>query len=130
MRRFVTATVILVAFSALAPATAQIVGKHDYGRVASHDPFLGNGYMAGPGLRRELRDIDRRIDQARRNGTISQRQARQMRHQAAGIYYLAGVYRHGGISRSERIELRARIDLLRDTVNRRGRTAENDRRGR
>ena len=119
MRRLRTATFILViAWSSAPPAAAQIVGRPQYERVGTPDPFLGNGLMPGPSLGHELRAIDRRIDRARRNGWISRREARVMRAQAAGIAYLAGVYRHGGLSHSERVELRTRIDVLRDSVNR------------
>ena len=118
MHRLRIAGLIVIGLMSAPPATAQIVGRPHYERVSTPDPFLGNGYMPGPGLGRELRDIDRRIDRARRSGAITRREARQLRREAAGIAYLAGVYRHGGLTHSERVELRTRVAVLRDSVNR------------
>lgn len=119
MRRLRTVPLILILGSAwMPPAAAQIVGRPQYERVGLADPFLGNGSMPGASVGAELRQIDRRIDRARDNGLITRREARQMRSQARGIAYLAGVYRHDGLSYSERIELRTRIDVLRDSINR------------
>ena len=120
MRSLRTATSVFLTLSIAAPAGAQIVGRPDYGRVEAADPFLGNGYMPGPGLGRELRDIHQRIDRARRSGAITGREARQLRREAAVIAHLGHVYRNGGVSGSERQELRTRVDVLRDTVNRQG----------
>lgn len=119
MRRLRIAVLILILGSAsVPPAAAQIVGRPQYERVGTPDPFLGNGYMPGASVGAELRQIDRRIDRARDSGLITRREARQLRSEARGIVYLAGVYRHDGISYSERIELRTRLDVLRDAVNR------------
>lgn len=118
MHRLRTTSLVLIGLLSAPPATAQIVGRPQYERVSTPDPFLGNGYMPGPGLGRELRDIHRRIDRARESGAITRREARQLRREAAGIAYLADVYRHGGLSPSERVELRTRVAVLRDSVNR------------
>lgn len=118
MRRLSTFSLVILALSVAAPAAAQIVGRHDYGRVGTSDPFLGNGRIPGPTVRDELRDVDRRIDRARESGTISGREARQLRREAGAIVRLAGVYRHGGFSASERFELQARFLYLRGAINR------------
>jgi hypothetical protein len=102
-----------------APTTGQIVAPARYDRVDGFDPFLGNGEMPGRTTEGEIRVINRQINRARRNGWISRREARQLRAQAAGVAYLAGIYRQAGLSRSERLELRARTDVLRDALNRR-----------
>ena len=117
MRRLPTPFPFLAALAIAAPATAQIVGRHDYGRVGTYDPFLGNGRMPGPSVRDELRDIDRRIDRARDSGSLSRREARQLRREARAI---AWVGRHGQseLSASERMELTVRFQNLRDAINR------------
>jgi len=120
MRTLRTATFVIAAFAAVAPAAGQIVGRPNYGRVERNDPFLGNGQMPGPALWQELRDVDRRIDRAEQSGAITRREARQLRREAAGIAHSAYFYRHGGLSASERYELRTRVDVLRDSVNRQG----------
>ena len=130
MRLLGTVTSIVLTISIVVPAEAQIVGRPDYGRVETADPFLGNGYMPGPGLGRELRDIHQRIDRARRSGAITGREARELRREAAVIAHLGHVYRHGGVSGSERRELRTRVDVLRDTVNRQGMNGAGGDRGR
>ena len=130
MDRLRITALILIGLTAAPPATAQIVGRPTYERVSAPDPFLGNGYIAGPGLRRELRDIDRRIDRARENGMITRREARQLRREAAAIGRLGGVYRHGGLSSSERLELRTRVAVLRDSITRQPPTSSRDDSGR
>jgi hypothetical protein len=112
------AALIILGLVSAAPAGAQIVGRPQYERVSAPDPFLGNGYIAGPGLGSDLRDIDRRIDRARDNGMITRREARQLRREARAIAHLGGVYRRGGLSTSERLELRTRVSVLRDSITR------------
>ena len=119
MRRLRALCLLLMLGVAAAPAaTAQIVGRPTYERVSVPDPFLGNGDRPGPSVGQELRAIDRRIDRARESGMITRREARAMRREAAGIARLAGFYRQGGFTPSERLELRTRIEVLRDSVNR------------
>ena len=101
-----------------APAAAQIAGKHDYGPVASSNPFLDDSRLPGPPLGKELRDIDRRIDEARDGGRLSGREARRLDREARAIGRLARVYGREGLSPSERAELESRAAYLRDSVNR------------
>jgi len=100
------------------PAAAQIAGKHDYGPVAPANPFLDDSRLPGPGLGKELRDIDRRIENAREAGRLSGREARRLDREARAIGRLARVYGRDGLSPSERAELEARAAYLRDSVNR------------
>ena len=117
MRRLPIVSFLALALSIAAPAAAQIVGRHDYGRVGTYDPFLGNGRMPGPSVGDELRDIDRRIDRARDSGSLSRREARQLRREARAIAWV-GRHGHGDLSASERMELTVRFQNLRDAINR------------
>jgi len=112
-------SLICLAASALAaPAAAQIAGRHDYGPVAPANPFLADSRLPGPGLGRELRDIDRRIERARDGGALSGREARALDREARALGRLARLYGRDGLSPSERAELEARAAYLRDSVNR------------
>ena len=117
MRRLPTPILFLAALATAAPAAAQIVGRHDYGRVGTYDPFLGNGRMPGPSVRDELRDIDRRIDRARDSGSLSGREARQLRREARAIAWV-GRRGQGELSASARLELAVRFQNLRDAISR------------
>ncbi|HEX8222265.1 MAG TPA: hypothetical protein VF605_00450 [Allosphingosinicella sp.] len=109
----------LAALAALAsPAAAQIAGKHDYGHVPISSPFLPDSRLGGPGLGKELRDIDRRIERARESGRLSGREARRLDRENRAIGRLARVYGRDGFSPSERAELEARAAYLRDSVGR------------
>ena len=114
---------------AAAPAAAQIAGKHDYGPVAPANPFLADSRLPGPPLGKELRDIDRRIENARDGGRLTGREARRLDREARAIGRLARVYGRDGLSPSERAELEARAAYLRDSVNR-PRASPGGRRGR
>jgi hypothetical protein len=109
---------LIAALSIASPAAAQIVGRNVYEPVGAADPFLGNGVLPTPSTRDELRDIDRRIDRGRTSGTISRREARQLRREARAIARLDGFYRPGGLSDSERNALQARLLYLRSLIGR------------
>jgi hypothetical protein len=115
MPRFLPFALSLVVLAA-APAAAQIAGKRDYGPVASSSPFLEDSRLPGPGVGKELRDIDRRIDRARESGGLSGREARRLEREARAIGRLARRYGKDGLSPSERAELEARAAYLRDSV--------------
>ncbi|HEX9963918.1 MAG TPA: hypothetical protein VGB04_02935 [Allosphingosinicella sp.] len=120
MRRFACLAPALIAPAlialATAPAEAQIAGKHDYGPAPVSSPFLEDSRLPGPGIGRELRDIDKRIDRARESGRLSGREARRLEREARAIGRLARVYGRDGLSPSERSELDARARYLRDSV--------------
>ncbi|HLL29958.1 MAG TPA: hypothetical protein VK403_03075 [Allosphingosinicella sp.] len=109
-------------FLALAvPAAAQIAGKHDYGHVPAASPFLPDSRLPGPGIGKELRDINGRIDRARDNGALSRSEARRLEREARAIGRLARRYGRDGLSPSERAELENRANYLRGAVGRPGR---------
>ena len=121
MRRLVLLPLFALLLPLAAPAGAQIVGRRDYGPVAASDPFIGDGRLPGPGIWRDLRDINHRIDRARDSGLLSRREARQFRREARRIGSAAGVYGRDGISASEHRELEARAFALRSQLDRPGR---------
>lgn len=115
MHRLALPAFTLIAFAA-APAGAQIAGKRDYGHVPVSSPFLGDDRPPGPGLGKQLRDIDKRIENARESGRISGRDARRFEREARAIGRLARIYGRDGLSPSERAELETRTNYLRDSV--------------
>ena len=100
------------------PAAAQIAGKHDYGPVPTASPFLPDSRLPAPPVGKDLRDIERRIDRAREGGRLSPREARRLDREARALDRLAGRYGRDGLSPSERAELEARANYLRDSINR------------
>lgn len=115
MRR--SALTALLALAA-APAGAQIAGKHDHGPVPPSSPFLPDSRLPGPGIGREVSDVEGRIDRARKNGALSRIEARWLDREARAIDRLARLYGQDGLSPSERAELQNRTSYLRDAVNR------------
>ena len=115
--------VALILACAAAPAAAQIAGKRDYGPVPASSPFLEDSRLPGPGIGKDLRDVDERIGRARESGLLSRREARRLGREARAIGRLARTYGRDGLSGSERAELEARTNYLRDSVGkpRRGR---------
>jgi hypothetical protein len=108
----------LLALPLAAPAGAQIAGKHDYGPVPSAGPFLPDSRLPSPPVGKELRDIEQRIDRGRDVGRLSPREARRLDREARALDRLARRYGRDGLSPSERAELEARANYLRDSVNR------------
>jgi hypothetical protein len=117
MSRFPFSLLALIAILA-APAGAQIAGKRDYGRVPAATPFLDDSRLPGPGIGRQLRDIDKRIDRARDSGRLSRREARRLHREARAVGRLARLYGRDGLSPSERAELENRAHYLRDSAGR------------
>ena len=119
MRRF--ALPVLTFLAASVAANAQIAGRHDYGPVPLSSPFFEDSRLPGPGIGRELSDLEGRIDRARDSGALSRGEARRLEREARVIGRLARRYGRDGLSPSERAELEARTAYLRDSVNRPGR---------
>ncbi len=117
MFRFAFPALTLIAMLA-APAGAQIAGKRDYGHVPAASPFLGDSRLPGPGVGKQLRDIDKRIDRARDSGRLSGREACRLEREARAIGRLGRLYSRDGLSPPERAELENRAHYLRDSVAR------------
>jgi hypothetical protein len=107
---------LALAFGVAAPAGAQIVGKPTYGDVETPSPFLRDSRGPTPPIGRELRDIRGDIDRAREAGTISGREARQLRRQGRLIGSIAGSYGRDGFSDSERLAIQNMTLLLRSQI--------------
>jgi hypothetical protein len=118
MRPSAASAFTLCALVLSAPAQAQIAGKRDYGPVPVSSPFLPDSRLPGPGIGREIRDIEGRIDDARDSGTLSRGEARRLEREAHSIGRLARIYGRDGLSPSERAELENRANYLRDSVGR------------
>jgi hypothetical protein len=118
MRLFVYSVLALSAIAASAPAGAQIAGKRDYGPAPVSNPFLDDSRLPGPGIAREVTDLEGRIEGARRSGALSRGEARRLGREARAIGRLARHYGRDGLSPSERAELQDRAAYLRDSVGR------------
>lgn len=96
----------LLAASAVAIATptlAQSYGGHGG----------GYGYGQGGGLNREQAQLAQRIDRAAYRGTISRREAANLRWQLEEFQRLEWRYRRDGLSRWERNDLDQRLNRIR-----------------
>lgn len=95
----------LLAASAVAIATPALAQSYGHGG--------GYGYGQGGGLNREQAQLAQRIDRAAYRGTISRREAQDLRHQLAQYERLEWRYRRDGLSRWERNDLAQRLDRIR-----------------
>jgi len=113
MRVLIAAAALL----AVAPASAQIAPRHDYGPVGRSDPFLGDGRLPGPGVGRELRDVRGKIRDARESGQITRREARRLDRETRRVGLVARRYGRDGLSASEARFIEARLLALRGSVS-------------
>jgi hypothetical protein len=127
MRTLVLSAAALLAGAAAAPAAAQIAGKRDYGPVPTASPLLADSRLPGPGIGREVRDIEGRIERARDRGDLSRGEARRLEREARALGRLARLYGRARLSRPEQAELENRAAYLRDSISR---PASGDGRGR
>lgn len=118
MRIFAYPALALAASALAVPAASQIAGKRDYGPVPTSSPFPADSRLPGPGIGREVRDLDGRIERARESGLLSRADARRLGREARAIGRLARVYGRDGLSPSERTELENRARYLRDSIAR------------
>jgi len=117
MRRPALLVPVVLAVAAI-PAHAQIAGKRDYGPAPTSSPFLPDSRLPGPGIGREVRDLESRIESARERGALSKGEARRLEREARAIGRLARLYGRDGLSPAERSELENRSNYLRDAVSR------------
>jgi len=110
----------------VAPASAQIAGRHGGGPTPPRNLFFDDGQLPGPGPARDVRDARRQIDRAREAGLISRREAKALRREARLIARATERYGIDGLSASERRELRIRAGVLRDSATRPPRAADTD----
>ncbi|MEQ7156725.1 hypothetical protein [Brevundimonas aurifodinae] len=109
----------LLAASAVAIATptlAQSYGGHGGGYNGGHRGGYNGGWNGGGhgrGLNAEQAQLAQRIDRAAWRGTISRREARDLRYQLDQYERLEWRYRRDGLSRWERNDLAHRLDRIR-----------------
>jgi hypothetical protein len=101
----------LLAASAVAistPTLAQSYGGHGGGYGGGYGGGGWNGSLNG-----EQAQLSQRIDRAAYRGTISRREAQDLRHQLSEYERLEWRYRRDGLSRWERNDLSQRLDRIR-----------------
>ena len=77
---------LVLSSAVLAPASAQIAGRHDYGDVRTPDRLDHDGrFLPGPSPEREARALRGDIRDLREAGAISRREARQLSREARAI---------------------------------------------
>ena len=121
MRALVLPLALLLLGSSATPVAAQLVGKRVYEPVPPPRPLEGDSRLPAPHPRREAANISKRIDRAHDNGLLSRREARRFDREARQIDRLARRYGRDGLSPSERAELEARANYLRDAISARQR---------
>ena len=118
MRRFALFACLIFATATAGPASAQIVGRHDYGPAPRANPFIGDSRLPPRGVGREAHKIGDRVRRARDNGLISRQEARRLGREARAIERLAARYGSDGLSQAERNELELRTQALSGAVGR------------
>ncbi len=111
----------LLAASAVAIATptlAQSYGGHGGGYAGHGGGYAGhgggyNGGWNGGGLNGEQAQLAQRIERAAYRGSISRREAQDLRYQLDQYQRLEWRYRRDGLSRWERNDLSQRLDRIR-----------------
>ena len=112
MRKILISAILLSSIAA-APAAAQ---RHD------------RGFVAGPGIERELDQIERQIDRLRDRRLISGREANRLQREADQIDRLHDRFRRDGLTRGEVGQLQHRIERLRSELREERREGREDRR--
>ena len=126
MKKLLVPALVLAASAAALPSAAQSYGHHQ--APHNHAPHSNAGYGNWQSINVRQANLDRRIDQGVRNGSLSRREATRLRGDFNGLLRLEANYRRGGLTAWERSDLDRRFDRLsaqirmerRDRDNRRG----------
>jgi len=118
MKKLVTLTLIGAASALALSATA--VSAQDYNRDGYRDAprsdYRNDGHRgdrnAWVSINQRQAQLDRRIDQGVRNGTLNRREAYRLRGEFNQIARLEANYRVNGLNGWERADLDRRFDLL------------------
>jgi hypothetical protein len=118
MKKFVTLTLIGAASALALSATA--VSAQDYNRDGYRDAprsdYRNDGYRgdrnAWVSINQRQAQLDRRIDQGVRNGSLNRREAYRLRSEFNQIARLEAHYRVNGLNGWERADLDRRFDSL------------------
>ena len=100
----------LAAASVAIPAAAQ--SYHGPDRGPSRPPVSAPGHSNWQSINQRQAQLDRRIDQGVRNGSLSRREAARLRGEFNSLARLEANYRRGGLSAWERNDLDRRFDRL------------------
>ena len=120
----------LVAASVALPAAAQSYGHDRDGRGGrDNDRYEQRGDYGWQSINQRQNQLDRRIDQGVRNGSLTRREAGRLRAEFTQLVRLEANYRRGGLNRWERNDLDQRDDRLAARI-RSERHDRDDRRGR
>ncbi len=110
-KKMIVPALVLAATSAAAiPAAAQSYGP--YGPNHGRPPVVTTGYGNWQSINQRQVQLDRRIDQGVRNGSLSRREASRLRGEFNSLARLEANYRRGGLSSWERADLDRRFDRL------------------
>ena len=107
---------LLIPLLLATPASAQFVGKHDYGPAGVSNPFIGDSRQPSPDIWRDLHNVRHDIKAARDAGALSNREARQLKRETYRIEQAASRYADGGLTRDEQDELENRTRSVREAV--------------
>ncbi|CAN5244452.1 hypothetical protein BH10PSE1_BH10PSE1_25390 [soil metagenome] len=109
-KKMIVPALVLAATSVAIPAAAQSYHgpSHNQGRP----PVVSTGYGNWQSINQRQNQLDRRIDQGVRNGSLSRREATRLRSEFNSLARLEASYRRGGLSSWERADLDRRFDRL------------------
>ena len=109
-KKMLVPALVLAAASVAVPAAAQSYGhNNDRGHDRGHQ---NAGYGNWQSINQRQAQLDRRIDQGVRNGSLSRREATRLRGEFNSLQRLEVSYRRGGLSVRERADLDRRFDRL------------------
>ena len=130
-KKMIVPALVLAATSAAAlPAAAQSYhGPYGSNHGPNRPPVVATGYGNWQSINQRQVQLDRRIDQGLRNGSLSRREASRLRSEFNSLARLESNYRRGGLSGWERADLDRRFDRLEAQI-RYERNDRNDRDGR
>lgn len=102
--RFIApALVAALGISAIAPASAHASPRHEAGRYTP---------ARDASIRSDINDLRRDVDRAAARRTISEREARSLRRDAAEIQRLYASYARNGLTNREMQTLQRRVDRV------------------
>ena len=108
-KKMIVPALALAAASVAIPAAAQSYHGPSHGPAR---PPVVDDYRGWQPINVRQAQLDRRIDQGVRNGSLSRREATRLRSEFNALNRLEVSYRRGGLSSWERADLDRRFDRL------------------
>ena len=109
-------TLLIPALALAAASVALPAAAQSYGQSYGHGPSRGGGYQQDyrgwQSINQRQANLERRIDQGVRYGSITRREAVNLRAEFNQIARLEATYRRGGLTQWERNDLDRRFDRL------------------